>query len=343
VFERIREDMKAVFDKDPAARSSWEVMCCYPGLHALWLHRAAHWLWVHDLRFPGRLVSHFNRWLTGIEIHPGAKIGRRVFIDHGMGVVIGETAEVGDDVLMYQGVVLGGTSLQKVKRHPTIGKNVVIGSGAIVLGPITVGENAQVGAGSVVIRPVPAGATVVGVPARLAGQPEPGRAVMDLQHAALPDPVVRAISESLGRQGRLEERMRGLERRLDSLSPPVVPAPVLTAAEGTPPRPLLADAELEQRVLAVLNEVLDPMVGVSLVQLDFVRGVLVNGGQVEVRLALDDPRCPMLEHFVEQTRRKVSSLEGVHSVEVTLVDGGPTPVGVDVSSQQLVTERVHNG
>jgi serine O-acetyltransferase len=336
MFERAREDVKTVFDKDPAARSVWEVLCCYPGLHAIWLHRVAHWLWVHDLHFLGRLVSHLNRWLTGIEIHPGAQLGRRVFIDHGMGVVIGETAEVGDDVLMYQGVVLGGTALQKVKRHPTIGQNVSIGSGAIVLGPITVGDNAKVGAGSVVVRPVTEGATVVGVPARLVGQPELGRAAMDLEHGALPDPVVRAISESLDRQSRLEERMRDLERRLVPLSPPAVPAPAQ-------PQRLLTDAELEQRVREALNEVLDPEVGVSLVQLGFVRGVVVNGEQVEVRLALDDPRCPMLEHFVEQIRRKVRALNGIHTVEVTLVDDSPVPVRVDVPSRDLVMEKVDNG
>jgi len=343
MFERIREDIQVVFDKDPAARSVWEVLCCYPGLHAVWLHRLAHWLWLHDLPFLGRLVSHLNRWLTGIEIHPAAKLGRRVFIDHGMGVVIGETAEVGDDVLMYQGVVLGGTALQKVKRHPTIGKNVVIGSGSIVLGPISVGDRARVGAGSVVVRPVPQGATVVGVPARLVGQPEPGRAAVDLEHGALPDPVVRAISESLDRQGRLEERMRDVERRLVALSPPLFPAPIQLAPGEAQPRRLTADADLEQRVWEALDEVLDPEVGVSLIQLGFVRGVIVNGEQVEVRLALDDPRCPMIEHFVEQIRRKVKALNGIHSVEVTLLDNGPLPVGVDVPSKQLVTERVHNG
>ena len=341
MFERMREDIQTVFAKDPAARSVWEVLCCYPGLHAVWLHRLAHWLWVHDLHFLGRLVSHINRWLTGIEIHPGAQVGRRVFIDHGMGVVIGETAEVGDDVLMYQGVVLGGTALQKVKRHPTIGKNVVIGTGSIVLGPITIGENAKVGAGSVVVRPVPEGATVVGVPARLVGQPEPGKAAMDLEHGALPDPVVRAISESLDRQSRLEERLRVLERKLVPLSPAVVPAPLPLARDRTEAQRLLADAELEQRVREALNEVLDPEVGVSLVQLGFVRGVTVNGQQVEVRLALDDPRCPMMEHFVEQIRRKVKALNGIHSVEVTLVDNGSSEAGE--LSKQLVMERVHNG
>ncbi len=343
MFERVREDIKSVFQKDPAARSAWEVLCCYPGLHAVWLHRLAHWLWIHDLRFLGRLISHVNRWLTGIEIHPGARIGRRVFIDHGMGVVIGETAEVGDDTLMYQGVVLGGTSLQKVKRHPTIGKNVVIGSGSIVLGPITVGDNAQVGAGSVVVRPVPEGATVVGVPARLVGQPEPGRAAMNLEHGALPDPVVRAISESLDRQSRLEERMHSLEKKLATWPAIAAPVPASPISGGAQSHSLQADAELEQRVREVLNEVLDPEVGVSLVQLGFVRGVSVKGEQVEVRLALDDPRCPMVEHFVEQIRRKVKGLNGIHEVEVTLVENGSPPVEANLPAQELATERVHNG
>jgi len=159
MIERIREDIQTAFAKDPAARTTWEVLCCYPGLHAIWLHRVAHWLWRHKLLFLGRLVSHISRLLTGVDIHPGAAIGRRFFIDHGMGVVIGETAEIGDDVLVYQGAVLGGTTTRKVKRHPTIGSNVVIGAGATLLGAITVGNTARIGAGSVVIQPVPAGAT----------------------------------------------------------------------------------------------------------------------------------------------------------------------------------------
>lgn len=151
----IREDIQTVFDKDPAARSTLEVLLCYPGLHAIWAHRIAHALYRRRLYFLARLVSHISRALTGIEIHPGAKIGRRVFIDHGSGVVIGETAEVGDDVLIYMGVVLGGTALERTKRHPTIEDGVIIGSGAIVLGPITVGRGAKIGAGSVVVHPVP--------------------------------------------------------------------------------------------------------------------------------------------------------------------------------------------
>jgi serine O-acetyltransferase len=316
MIRRMKEDIKAVFDQDPAARTTLEVITCYPGLHALWMHRLANWLWRHELRFFGRLVSHVGRWLTGIEIHPGARIGRRVFIDHGMGVVIGETAEVGDDALLYQGVVLGGTALQKTKRHPTLGRNVVIGSGAIVLGPITVGDNAKVGAGSVVVRPVPAGATVVGVPARLAGQPALGDRVADLEHADLPDPVVRAISESLDRQSRLEERMRDLERTIAQLPPLPVPAP----------RRRPEDLELEQRIRLALDEVIDPEVGVSLVQLGFLRGVAVRGEDVEVQLALDDPHCPMIEYFVEQVRRKVKGVNGIQRVEVTLLDSPPAGV-----------------
>lgn len=160
------EDVRTVFNEDPAARGFLEVLTCYPGLHAVWLHRVSHRLWTLGLCLPARLLSQLGRALTGIEIHPGVKIGRRFFIDHGMGVVIGETAEIGDDVLMYQGVVLGGTSLEKKKRHPTIGNHVVIGAGAIVLGAITIGDHARIGAGSVVLKDVPRDTTVFGVPAK---------------------------------------------------------------------------------------------------------------------------------------------------------------------------------
>ncbi len=193
VFDRIREDIQAIFSKDPAARSRSEILFCYPGLHALWFHRAGAPALVHDLKFSGRFLSHISRFLTGVEIHPGAMIGRRVVIDHGMGVVIGETAEVGDDVLIYMGVVLGGTALENVKRHPTIGNNVIIGSGAIILGPIRIGSGAKVGAGSVVVRSVPPGATVVGVPGRIAG-PECTRPGDEPE--AMPDPMLRVVSRS---------------------------------------------------------------------------------------------------------------------------------------------------
>ncbi len=209
MFNTIREDIRTVFSKDPAARSVLEVLICYPGLHALWMHRVAHFLWQHKLRFAGRLLSHMSRFLTGIEIHPGAKIGKRFFIDHGAGVVIGETVEVGDDVLLYQGVVLGGTTLEKKKRHPTLGSDVVIGTGAVVLGPITIGDGAKVGSGSVVVRSVPPGATVVGVPGTVV-KDRHGPAV-DLEHGKLPDPVAEAIRLILEQQGRLEERLKKME------------------------------------------------------------------------------------------------------------------------------------
>src|SRR5487761_2561624 len=168
MFSRLREDVACILERDPAARSTWEVLTCYPGLHALIWHRRAHWFWTHGLRWLGRFSSHLGRFLTGIEIHPGARIGRRVFIDHGMGVVIGETAEVGDDCTIYQGVTLGGTSLSKgAKRHPTLGKGVIVGANSQVLGGFTVGDGARVGSNAVVLKPVPAGAPAVGNPARI--------------------------------------------------------------------------------------------------------------------------------------------------------------------------------
>jgi serine O-acetyltransferase len=168
MFSRIRSDIQCILDRDPAARSRWEVLTCYPGLHAVVLHRRAHWFWNHGFKWLGRFTSQISRLLTGIEIHPAAKIGQRVFFDHAMGVVVGETAEIGDGCTIYQGVTLGGTSLYKgAKRHPTLGQNVVIGAGAKVLGGFTVGDNAKVGSNAVVTKPVPAGATAVGNPARI--------------------------------------------------------------------------------------------------------------------------------------------------------------------------------
>jgi serine O-acetyltransferase len=168
MFERLKSDIACILERDPAARNRWEVLTCYPGLHALWMHRCAHWFWNNGLKWLGRFTSHLGRWLTGIEIHPGAKIGERVFFDHAMGVVVGETAEIGDGCTIYQGVTLGGTSLYKgTKRHPTLGKNVVVSAGAKVLGGFTVGDNAKIGSNAVVIKPVPEGATAVGIPARL--------------------------------------------------------------------------------------------------------------------------------------------------------------------------------
>ncbi len=209
MFKNWREDIRTVFAKDPAARSLPEVIFCYPGLHALWYHRWANFLWRHRFRFLARFFSHISRFLTGIEIHPGAKIGRRFFIDHGAGVVIGETAEVGEDVLIYQGVVLGGTSLKRGKRHPTLGNNVVIGTGAVVLGAISVGDGARIGSGSVVVKSVPPGATVVGIPGRVVEDRR--HPLLDLEHGKLPDPVAEAIRLVLEEQERLEERLKKLE------------------------------------------------------------------------------------------------------------------------------------
>ena len=313
MFERVREDIGTVFAKDPAAKTVWEVIFCYPGLHTLWLHRVAHSLWEHRLLFLGRLVSQLSRWLTGIEIHPGAKIGRRVFIDHGMGVVIGETAEIGDDVLMYQGAVLGGTTLQKTKRHPTVGNNVVIGAGAVILGPITVGDNVKIGAGSVVIRPVPAGATVVGVPARMAGRREPGKLGVDLEHSNLPDPVLRAISESLGRESRLEERVLELEKALVRLDPSALAVQLRRLSPS-------ASVDLVQSICEVLKEVIDPGAGVNVVELGLIRDIAVDGGRVEVRMVLTTSDCPLAEYLMDQIRRRVESINGIDTVEVTLLD-----------------------
>ena len=209
MFKTLREDFQTVFRKDPAARSVIEVLLCYPGLHALWIHRLAHFLWQHHLRLLSRIVSEINRFFTGVEIHPGARIGRRFFIDHGAGVVIGETSEIGDDVLLYQGVVLGGTTTEKKKRHPTIGNNVEMGSGAIALGPITIGDGARIGSGSVVIKSVPPRATVVGIPGRLVTDRH--KPIMDLEHGKLPDPVAKAIRVVLKEQHKLEERLKKLE------------------------------------------------------------------------------------------------------------------------------------
>ena len=217
MLKTLREDIQTIVARDPAARSKLEVILCYPGLHALWCHRVANVLWRHRLTLPARLVSHLGRFLTGIEIHPGARIGRRFFIDHGAGVVIGETAEIGDDVLLYQGVVLGGTTLKKGKRHPSVGNRVVVGTGAVALGAITIGDEARVGAGSVVVRSVPSGATVVGVPGRIMG--EHRIPIMDLDHGTLPDPVAEAVRFVLREQDRIEERLRALEGTDGSRAP----------------------------------------------------------------------------------------------------------------------------
>ena len=210
MFKRIKEDVETVFKKDPAAKNALEILFCYPGLHALWWHRIAHWFYCRREVAFARIISHISRHLTGIEIHPGAKIGRRFFIDHGMGVVIGETTEIGDDVLLYQGVVLGGTSQAKRKRHPTLGDNVVVGAGAIVLGAVKIGEHARIGAGSVVITDIPANATAVGVPAKV-GVGFSMEHLKELEHGKLPDPVADAIKFVLAGQNKLEERLKKIE------------------------------------------------------------------------------------------------------------------------------------
>ena len=217
MFRTIREDINTVFVKDPAARSTLEVLLCYSGLHAIWAHRVNHFLWNHRLRLLARFLSNVTRFFTGIEIHPGAKIGRRCFIDHGSGVVIGETSEIGDDVLLYQGVVLGGTTMEKKKRHPTLGNGVEMGSGSIALGPITIGDGARIGASSVVIRSVPPGVTVVGIPGRVVVKQE--KPAMDLEHARLPDPVAEAIRLVLKDQQNVEERLKKLEITCGLLTP----------------------------------------------------------------------------------------------------------------------------
>jgi len=214
VVERLKEDVLVAFERDPAARSVLEVVLCYPGIHALVLHRVAHWLWLRDLRLLARLLSATSRFVTGVEIHPGATIGRRCFIDHGMGVVIGETAEIGNDVLIYQGVSLGGTSLKKGKRHPTIEDFVVVGLGSTVLGPVIIGKHSRVGAGSVVVSSVPAHSTVVGVPGRVvkeeAEHSAAGEPLLNLDHAKLPDPLVRAMSGLAAQVAKLEQDLASL-------------------------------------------------------------------------------------------------------------------------------------
>jgi serine O-acetyltransferase len=209
MISEMREDVRSVLENDPAARSKLEVVLCYAGLHAVWFHRLNHWLWNHDLRLAARWLSQFARLVTGIEIHPAAEIGRRLFIDHGMGVVIGETSIVGDDVTIYQGVTLGGTGKEHGKRHPTVGKGVVIGSGAKVLGNITVGDNARVGAGSVVLRSVPENSTVVGVPAHIMFRD--GKRVVITDPKQITDPLSEALVVVATQVKELREKLHKLE------------------------------------------------------------------------------------------------------------------------------------
>jgi serine O-acetyltransferase len=220
MFNHLREDIASIFARDPAARTTWEVLTCYPGLHAIYIHKLARWFWTHGLRWLGRFTSHFGRWATGIEIHPGAIIGRRVFIDHGMGVVIGETAEVGDDCTIYQGVTLGGTSLYRgAKRHPTLGAGVVVGAGAKVLGGFTVGAGAKVGSNAVVVKEVPAGATVVGIPGRIIEEKpaeKPHFAAYAVEQGQ-DDPYMQEIRRVSKHSAELEEALAKLKEKLQEL------------------------------------------------------------------------------------------------------------------------------
>ncbi|HKQ63419.1 MAG TPA: serine O-acetyltransferase [Methylomirabilota bacterium] len=211
MFPKLRRDIQAVRERDPAARSTLEVLLCYPGVHALVFHRTAHAMWRRGWKIPARLLSHVSRFFTGIEIHPAAKLGPGLFIDHGMGVVIGETAEVGENVTLLQGVTLGGTSLKREKRHPTLGDNVVVGAGAKIIGGFKIGDGSRIGAGSVVVREVPTNSVVVGVPGRVTyrdGQRVAGS--IDLDQTDLPDPVSKAIEQ-------LVERIRALEAELETV------------------------------------------------------------------------------------------------------------------------------
>lgn len=257
-WQRLREDIDSVFDRDPAARSRFEILLTYPGIHAVLWHRLAHRLWHWRLKLIARMVANTSRWLTGIEIHPAARIGRRLFIDHGMGVVIGETAEVGDDCTLYHGVTLGGTQWSAGKRHPTLGNGVVVGAGAKVLGPITLGDGARIGSNAVVLKDAPAGATLVGIPARVVGQalpisPQQARIAEKLGFDAygvardMPDPVAEVIDRLLSHVQAGEERLAEL----------LTVVRALQAAHGTPPEqwidqadtslPSLSDCQLSRR------------------------------------------------------------------------------------------------
>ncbi len=226
MFKHLREDIAVVFERDPAARSTFEILTTYPGVHALLIHRLSSWLWRHGLRWLARFLSHLARWFTGIEIHPGATIGRRVFIDHGMGVVVGETAEIGDDCTLYHGVTLGGTSWNKGKRHPTLGEGVVIGAGAKILGPITLGAGAKIGCNAVVVKDVPPGATAVGIPARILDSEQAKKRAKTAEKMGfsayaisqdMNDPIVQAIHAILDHEAANDQRMQLIVKALNNL------------------------------------------------------------------------------------------------------------------------------
>ena len=218
MFARLKEEIAVVFERDPAARTTWEVVTCYPGFHAMLVHRFSHRLWDSGFKWLARFISHFGRWVTGIEIHPGAHIGRRFFIDHGMGVVIGETSEIGDDCTLYHGVTLGGTSWAKGKRHPTLGKAVVVGAGAKILGPIEIGDGAKIGSNAVVVKAVPAGATAIGIPARIVESHEAqGRFAAYAVARDANDPVAQALHELIAHTAETDRRMEHILAELERL------------------------------------------------------------------------------------------------------------------------------
>ena len=240
MFSRLQEEIAVVFERDPAARNTWDVITCYPGFHAMLMHRLGHALWGAGFCWLGRFVSHLGRWLTGIEIHPGATIGRRFFIDHGMGVVIGETAEIGDDCTLYHGVTLGGTSWAKGKRHPTLGKGVVIGAGAKVLGPITVGDYAKIGSNAVVVKSIPPGATAVGIPARVveaAVETSNGRFAAYAVGRDENDPLTGAINELISHSGDTDNRIEELRAAMEQMSQLLL----AQSAQSVQPAPELRD------------------------------------------------------------------------------------------------------
>ena len=304
IGKQIREDITTIFEKDPAARSRIEVLLCYPGLHALIIHRISHRLWTSNHFLSARFLSHISRFCTGVEIHPGAIIGNRVVIDHGMGVVIGETAEIGDDVLIYMGVVLGGTTITRGKRHPTLGNGVVVGSGASILGPVVVGNYAKIGAGSVVVRDVPPGATVVGVPGRIAGL-ERYTTQDDIRDNAMPDPTLRVISRLLERQGVLEEKIAKLEQDLVCIQPLVPDTPI---------------SDRRSEVWTALRQVIDPEIGHNIVDVGLIRSVIIEEESVTVEMGLNTKSCPLLEYLVNQVENRLKLIGWIADVKVTVID-----------------------
>jgi serine O-acetyltransferase len=299
----LREDIQTVFAKDPAARTVWEVIFCYPGLHAIWMHRISHYLWMHKLFFLARFVSHLARFITGVEIHPGAKIGHRLFIDHGMGVVIGETAEVGDDVLMYMGTVLGGTSQDKSKRHPTLEDDVIVGAGSILLGPITVGKGAKIGAGSVVVKSVPTGATVVGVPGMIAGS-EVLRSTVDLNHGKLPDPMLMMRSRLLEQQNKLETRLKALEKILTFQGMEQIQADIA------------GEEELRRDLLEVAEPGMMASTAIDLVNPRHMNDLFSNHRQIDIDIILAAPAHHAASYLTGLLVPRVEILEGLGDADV---------------------------